>query len=398
VGIFDAIQSVIAKKLAKDIFNNDSAKEEFKEETIDDVIKNIKSQVDLWENTEVKIAITGQSGSGKSSLINAISGEKTANVGFTETTMEPKEYKIGDGIVLVDLPGCGTTKFPFESYVSDMKLPEFDAIVLVTANRFYEADVKLFDHVTKVLKKPIFLVRTKMDSAVRDGEEDNGLTKDQVIDVILEDMINNTQVSDVSQIYLVSSKPKQIANFHTARLIKDISENLPSIKKGKFISESAAYSEEAIKAKKETMLELAKRYAYLSAANGLNPIPGLNVAIDVGVLSKLTKTILKSYGLIDSNIADYIRESEEKGKLSGTITGVSKWVAQYATEAGIKQILPKLVIAETAKTFSSWIPILGQAVAAGIGYKLTSYFAEKLINESEEKAILALKVYIEDQY
>ena len=43
-----------------------------------------------------------------------------------------------------------------------------------------------------------------------------------------------------------------------------------------------------------TMLELAKRYAYLSAANGLNPIPGLNVAIDVGVLSKLTKTILKS--------------------------------------------------------------------------------------------------------
>jgi Na+/H+ antiporter NhaA len=65
--------------------------------------------------------------------------------------------------------------------------------------------------------------------------------------------------------------------------------------------------------------------------------------------------------------------------------------AQYATEAGIKQLLPKLVVAQTSKTFSSWIPLVGQAVAAGIGYKMTSYFAEKLINESEEKLSLLLK-------
>jgi hypothetical protein len=29
---------------------------------------------------------------------------------------------------------------------------------------------------------------------------------------------------------------------------------------------------------------------------------------------------------------------------------------------------------------------------------MTSYYAEKLINESEEKAILALKLYIGEQY
>ncbi|GEM_PF-193092 len=390
MGIFEAIQSVISNKLINSAFT--------KEESIEDVINNIKAQVDVWEDTEVKIAITGQSGSGKSSLINAIAGSKIAPVGFVETTMEPKEYKTENGIILVDLPGCGTANFPFESYVDDMKLSEFDAIVLVTANRFYEADIKLFNYVTHSLKKPIFLVRTKMDDAVRDGAEDNGLTRDQVIDMVLNDMVHNTDVSDVSKIYLVSSKPKQISNFDTARLIKDISENLPDIKKGKFISESAAYSEEAIKAKKETIIEIAKRYAYLSAVNGLNPVPGINVAVDVGILSKLTQTVLKSYGLVDSSIADYIKKSEESGKIRGTIQGLSKWAAQYATEAGIKQLLPKLVVAQTSKSFISWIPLLGQAVAAGIGYKMTSYFAEKLINESEEKAILALKVYIDDQY
>lgn len=369
-----------------------------KEESIEDVIQNINTQMELWENTKVKIAITGQSGSGKSSLINAIAGSKIASVGFVETTMEPQEYKTENGIILVDLPGCGTAKFPFESYVDDMKLSEFDAIVLVTANRFYEADIKLFNYVTDSLKKPIFLVRTKMDDAVRDGAEDNDLSKDQVVDMVLTDIMNNTGVSDTSKIYLVSSKPKQITKFDTARLITNISENLPTIKKAKFVSETAAYSEESIKAKKQTMLEISERYAYLSAANGLNPIPGLNIAVDIGILSKLTNTVLRSYGLIDSTLADHLSKSEEKGKIHGTVQGLSKWVAQYATEAGIKQLLPKLVVAETAKTVGAWIPLAGQAVAAGIGYKLTSYFGEKLINESEEKAIEALKAYIDEQY
>ncbi len=390
MGIFETLQDVINDKM----FNNSSAKES----SIEDVLNNIKAQVDLWENTEVKIAVTGQSGSGKSSLINAIAGSKIAPVGFVETTMEPKEYKTENGIILVDLPGCGTANFPFESYVDDMKLSEFDAIVLVTANRFYEADIKLFNYVTNELKKPIFLVRTKMDDAVRDGAEDNDLSRDEVIEMVLNDMIHNTNVSDISKIYLVSSKPKQITHFDTARLIKDISENLPNIKKGKFISESAAYSEEAIKAKRETITEVAKRYAYLSAANGLNPVLGVNVAFDVGLLVKLTQTVLKSYGLVDSSIAEYIKKSEESGKLHGTIQGISKWLAQYATEAGIKQILPKLAVAQASKSFSSWVPLVGQAIAAGIGYKMTSYYAEKLINESEEKAILALKLYIGEQY
>ncbi|MFV5332808.1 GTPase [Acinetobacter baumannii] len=384
MSIFDAIQSVINNVLKK-------------EESIEDVVKNIQAQVELWESTEVKIAITGQSGSGKSSLINAIAGSKVAPVGFVETTMEPKEYKTENGIILVDLPGCGTANFPFETYIDDMQISSFDAIILVTANRFYEADIKLFNYVVNNLKKPIFLVRTKMDTAVRDGAEDNNLSRDEVIEMVLEDMIHNTD-ADPSKIYLVSSKQNQISHFDTARLINDISENLSDIKKGKFISESAAYSEDAIRAKKETIIEIAKRYAYLSAANGINPVLGLNFSIDIALLVKLTNTILRSYGLMNSSIADYIKKSEENGKLHGTIQGISKWLAQYATEAGIRQVLPKLALSQASKTSSSWVPLIGQAIAAGIGYKMTSYYAEKLINESEEKAILALKVYIEDSY
>ncbi len=70
--------------------------------------------------------------------------------------MEPKEYKTENGIILVDLPGCGTANFPFETYIDDMQISSFDAIILVTANRFYEADIKLFNYVVNNLKNLFF--------------------------------------------------------------------------------------------------------------------------------------------------------------------------------------------------------------------------------------------------
>jgi hypothetical protein len=92
-----------------------------------------------------------------------------------------------------------------------------------------------------------------MDDAVRDGAEDNDLSRDQVIEMVLNDMIHNTDVSDVSKIYLVSSKPKQISNFDTARLIKDISENLPDIKKESSSVNLLHIAKEAIRAKKKQL-------------------------------------------------------------------------------------------------------------------------------------------------
>ena len=88
-----------------------------------------------FESVKVKCGITGLSGSGKSSLINAIAGERIARVNVVEQTNEPLEYTHG-GVTFVDLPGCGTANWPCESYVSRLDLSSYDCFILVTAQRW----------------------------------------------------------------------------------------------------------------------------------------------------------------------------------------------------------------------------------------------------------------------
>ena len=51
-------------------------------------LEKFKEELENFKKTKVKCRIIGRSGTGKSSLINAIVGERIAEVGVTETTME----------------------------------------------------------------------------------------------------------------------------------------------------------------------------------------------------------------------------------------------------------------------------------------------------------------------
>ena len=141
-------------------------------------VEGIQEKLDEYKSTEVNIAVTGQSGSGKSSFINRMRGLKpkdkdAAPVGVTETTTERKCYAFPDNplIKLWDLPGAGTEAFPIGSYAEDMKFDEYDAFVILTKDRFYENDKKIAETL-KDLGKPFFFARSKMDSTIQDQASD----------------------------------------------------------------------------------------------------------------------------------------------------------------------------------------------------------------------------------
>ncbi len=119
------------------------------------------------QETKFHIAISGESGRGKSTLINAVlrkvGKEGSAETGaLGEVTHVAASYDLSGNVSVVDLPGCGTMTYPAAEYVRTFHLRLFDAVVLVTAGRLSENDVNL----CRCLQEsgiPVVVVRNKMD-------------------------------------------------------------------------------------------------------------------------------------------------------------------------------------------------------------------------------------------
>ncbi|KAL6041184.1 hypothetical protein STEG23_022890 [Scotinomys teguina] len=100
---------------------------------ISDALKKI-------DDAPINIAVTGESGAGKSSFINALMGvghedQGAAKVGVVETTMERNSYKHPKTKTWTfwDLPGIGTMKFPPKDYLEKVKFQEYEFLLIVSA-------------------------------------------------------------------------------------------------------------------------------------------------------------------------------------------------------------------------------------------------------------------------
>ena len=116
--------------------------------------------------------MTGESGVGKSSLINAICGyddddPRAAQTNIIECTDEVKGYFHPNmkNLALYDLPGAGTSKHPVETYFCDKRLYVFDCLVLVMVGRIRQTDLTLAKFAQE-MGTPIVFVRNKIENDI----------------------------------------------------------------------------------------------------------------------------------------------------------------------------------------------------------------------------------------
>jgi GTPase SAR1 family protein len=194
------------------------------------------------------IAVVGNTGVGKSSWVNAVrrlrpTDPGAAKTGAGEVTLHPERYDYpGETAIpcaIWDLPGVGTTGYPPETYLRDLGIRYFDAAVLITDQRFTEAEMLLLDELRK-FKVPFFLVRNKIDIDVTDEvtreEErqldlnldfDFGGLDDQVKRVIARDVIANAKrdlaaLHGVRDVYCLSTQKEHWAEYDFTRLENDL--------------------------------------------------------------------------------------------------------------------------------------------------------------------------------
>lgn len=357
----------------------------FDSSSITDQLKKFKKDLEAFHSTKVKCGIIGRSGTGKSSLINAIVGEEVAKVGEVETTMNIGKAYEHKGLLFYDLPGAGTNNFPKETYIKNLKISDLDCVILVTSDRFYEDDLFLIKEVLK-LNISVFTVRTKIDFSIERAEK-RGIEKSTTLVEIYNDLRNNLDGVNTYGIYLTSADYP--LDFDLDKLLNDIAKNLNKIKQERFIADVTSTSKKMITEKRVVADKLVSRYAALSAANGLNPIPGFDISVDISLLLKMANDVSNIYGLNKEHQEFYqsLMSFKDSSKVKIVVGKIGQFSAKYLGKEAIMILLKRFAASTATKTVSKWIPFVGQAIAAGIGFKLTSSLGNDMVNEAEVIAI-----------
>ena len=343
---------------------------------IRDFASRCREKIEEFEKTQVRCGLIGPSGSGKSSLINAIAGERIAEVGVVETTHDPLELT-HRGITFVDLPGCGTRRWPKDTYSERLNLAGYDCFLLVTAHRFTETDAFLF-HQLRAMGKPCFVVRNMVDRAIEDGLHDHGHDAAETRRRIQQDITTQLEPDPPARVYLTSAR--QPAQHDLQSLLAAIGSALAGLKQSRFVADMAAYGEDALKQKR------IPPYAGLAAANGsLNPVPGLDLAADVSLLLKLGEEIAAIYGLTHSQFA-FIKRLLGPKAMPSLIAKIAQFSTRYLAREGLIGLLKRLATREVSRQSTRWIPLAGPLIAAGIGWQSTFMLGEQLVDEAEALA------------
>lgn len=352
-------------------------------QNLNDSAEFIKQELRKNIDINVSIAIYGPPGAGKSSLINALLGVDDAQVSQrVDTTIEEGIYESKDpnhnlsGITFSDLPGYGTEKFPEYNYFDKFPLDKYDLILFVTNRKIEQNEIKFINELIKKDKKYI-VIRNYHDAIKQKGRTIEDLEKE-----IYE---NFKSVLNLTYIDLVFTSC--ITDYGVGSLSEKIAKGLNGAKRDKWYRTAKAYTKDFLDKKKAACKKLVTYSAGLSAANGLNPIPGLGIAIDSGILIGLFIQIRKDFGL-DEKVIGSIE------KLTPSIAPVVNQIIKFATKEGIIVLLKKFAGRTAVKEISKYIPFVGQAIASSIGFATTKYAGNEYVDLCYEAAEVHLNSHI----
>ena len=112
---------------------------------------------------------------------------------------------------------------------------------------------------------------------------------------------------------------------------------------------------------------MARRRALLGAVTSLIPVPGIDLATDLALMTKVIERINQHFGLSEAQIGQYSSQRQALvyrllANAGGTLA------ARLTTPLLVGRIVRLVGIRLTAMEAARLVPIAGQMVAAGIGY------------------------------
>ncbi|MBM4068442.1 MAG: GTPase domain-containing protein [Planctomycetes bacterium] len=343
--------------------------------SMSEAAERIRERMLADDSVRVSVALFGQPGCGKSSLINRLTGQQLAAEGVhNDVTTERRDFE-WNGLVLVDLPGYDTAMFPADDYLARFGVLDFDLLLCVFDGKFHQADTGLFHAVTRRGKVCLF-VRNKHDTLWQDGQELAELER-EVADSVA------AQVGERHPVHFTSCR----LNSGLGELEQAIKAQLEPAKQERWVRAAKAYTQEFLLEKKSLCEQRVTWSAAVAAASGTIPVPGINFAIDLPVLLSLFRFIRDTYGLTDKSLAT--REFAVPA-----LAPLVNSVVRYASSEGVTLLLKEssgMVIAEQVAKF---VPLVGTVIAASLGFAITRKVGNIYLNDCHRLAEAVLKSQI----
>ncbi|XP_045178927.2 interferon-inducible GTPase 5-like [Mercenaria mercenaria] len=341
------------------------------------LIKHIQTKNCEWKKIPLNIAITGASGVGKSSFINAIRGltaddEGGAHVDVVEATKDVKPYTHpeNENMVFWDLPGVGTPKFPREKYLKIVNFDSFDFFLILAAGRFRNNDLWLAKEITE-RKKIFHFVRTQLDVEVSNDKKGHPKShkKDNVIEKVRADCRNILDENGFSEmsVFLIDSYCPFDFDFNslTTTLIDETLDR----KREAMVLSMSLITDGVLERKVEALEKRIIKVSVASAVGGAIPIPGISGVVDLSLLISEYQFYKKQLGIDKETIEEDARPLDkdpkdlikELGLQSGKIKTVYDLLPASHTFLDVVQSTLPLIL-----------PILGSCIAAGMSYSFAA--------------------------
>ncbi|WP_178113051.1 hypothetical protein [Acerihabitans arboris] len=126
--------------------------------------------------------------------------------------------------------------------------------------------------------------------------------------------------------------------------------------------------------------KIVTRRAGLSAGAAVIPIPGLDIGADVSLLMALLPTINEKFGLSAAQI-DRVHPNRKKYTLVA-ITGIgSRLIGSTITRELVKMVLKRVGVRVATKSVTRYVPIIGQAAAAGLSFSAMKFLGNAHIDD-----------------
>ncbi|XP_058235693.1 interferon-gamma-inducible GTPase 10-like [Hemibagrus wyckioides] len=356
-----------------------------------DVVAQVEGMLTQMNSVTLNIAVTGESGAGKSSFINAFLGisdeePEAAQTGVIETTQKALVYShpTASNVLLWDLPGIGTPSFHPRTYLEDVGLLKYDFFIIVTSDRFQEYHSALAKCIMQAQKK-FYFIRNKVDRDLEANarrRSQRGLSDDAVLNLLRLDCEKNLRNGQVEQprVFLLSCFHPQCYDFPALQMT--LLEELEGHKRHALLLSLPNLSASLIQGKREALAQDVWKKAIVASLSSVTRGATYNP-----IVPKLMET-LKYYQ------QTFCLDAKSLHRLSN-ITGISQEKLQSEVRSTFGKGLSAQEVEDLLKHVATGhqlmanylenkVPILGSVIAGGISFVASYVLLKSAVKELSE--------------